>query len=150
MFELADLVLNQVSFLIQMLINLSLHFVINARWNDGFRVSLFQLEDERLRVITLIGDDVIGTQGFDQRSGLREVAIVRRPLRSSAKHCPKRRLPSESWWRSRPDFGLDFVRRVFLCASSSTRMSAHNGRVNQQIFHVAVRRKMLAPTFQRP
>lgn len=73
MFELPDVVFNQVSFFIQMLINLSLHFVIAARRNDGLRVLLFQLQDECLRVITFVGYHVIGNEVVDQRFSLRDV-----------------------------------------------------------------------------
>ena len=60
MFELADLVFNQVTFLVQMLINLSLHFMIAARGNDGFTVSRFQFQDERLCIISLVGNYILG------------------------------------------------------------------------------------------
>jgi hypothetical protein len=75
----ADLIFNQMPFFIQMLINLSLLFVIGARRNDGFRVSLFQLQDERFRVITFVGDHVIGREIFDERLSLRDVVAFATP-----------------------------------------------------------------------
>ncbi len=56
-----------------MLIKLSLHFVIDARRNDGFGVSLFQLQDESFRVITFVGYHVIGNEAVDKRFSLRDV-----------------------------------------------------------------------------
>jgi len=73
MFELADLVFNQVSFLIEMLINLSLHFVIAARRDDDCEVSLFQFQNESLCIITFVGDHIIGREVFDKQFSLRDV-----------------------------------------------------------------------------
>lgn len=73
MFQLADLVFNQVSLLIEMLINLSLHFMIGARGNDGFTVSLFQFQDESLCLTTLVGYHISGREIFDEQFSLPDV-----------------------------------------------------------------------------
>lgn len=71
-----------------MLINLSLHFVIGARWNDNFTVSLFQFQDERLSVISLVGNHIIGRVIFDEQFSRRDV-VAFAPVRMKRKALPK-------------------------------------------------------------
>lgn len=73
MLEFADLVFNQMPLFIQMCVNHALHFVIDARRNDDFTVSRLQFQDERLSVIPLIGNHLIGGEVFNQLFGLRDV-----------------------------------------------------------------------------
>lgn len=76
MLQLPDLILNQMPLLVEMRVDLPLHLLINARWDDRLGVSLFQVQDERLRIIPLVGDDMVGGEVFSERLGLRDVVTL--------------------------------------------------------------------------
>ena len=56
-------------------------------------------------------------------------------------------MPDESWSNVRRDFCLKIVDRLFL-RSGRTGVSANDGRINHQIFQIAVSREMLKEFFK--
>jgi hypothetical protein len=72
-FQLPDLIFNQMPLFIKMRVYLTLLSAIAARWNDNCEVSLFQFHDERLSVIAFVSDHLIGIEVCDERFSLRDV-----------------------------------------------------------------------------
>jgi hypothetical protein len=75
-FQLADLILDQMPLLVEVRVDLTPHFVIGARRDDGFGVSPLEVQDESLGVIALVGNHILGAEVFDERFGLRDVVAL--------------------------------------------------------------------------
>ena len=59
-----------------MRVDYSRYFAINSWRYDDLQISFLQQQDEFIRVITFVGDEVIGKQILDERFGLRDVIAV--------------------------------------------------------------------------
>ncbi len=62
--------------LVEVPADLALHLVSGARWDDGSGLSPFEVQDESLRVIPLVGDDMLSGKVFRERLSLRDVVTL--------------------------------------------------------------------------
>lgn len=84
-FQLIDVTLNQMTFAVQMFIVGAWVRALGARRNYRLRPLRFDLCHERIRVIALVGDDIVALEFLDQlRCGRQIVGVARREAKAHA------------------------------------------------------------------
>ena len=76
MFQFPDAAFDQMPFFVQIRVDDPLSPAIDLRRNNDLQILPAQKQHEFVRVITFIGDDVIGKQIFNQSFGLRYIIAL--------------------------------------------------------------------------
>ena len=76
MFKPVEEALDEVSRFVAVPVGIALGRAIASRWDDGLGASGFNRFDQRIAVVSLVGDDGAGRNSLDQRGPLRDVRLL--------------------------------------------------------------------------
>jgi len=74
--KLIDEALYQMAFSVQVFVVVARRLPIRLGWNDGLRCLCFNLFNEGVRVVSLVGNHELASQAFDQGRSLSDIVAL--------------------------------------------------------------------------